>query len=79
MGHLLAAAGAVSFAAAVLSVARGAIPPTANLADVDPTCALDHVVGQARTGPVRAALVNALAFGGHNATIAVRRWKEPAP
>ena len=46
MGHLLAAAGAVSFAGAVLSVARGAIPPTANLADVDPSCALDHVVGR---------------------------------
>lgn len=79
MGHLLAAAGAVSFAGAVLSVARGAIPPTANLADVDPSCALNHVVGRARTGPVRAALVNALAFGGHNATIAVRRFEETSP
>ena len=72
MGHLLAAAGAVSFASATLSVARGVVPPTANLDEVDAACALDHVVGSARTTPVRGALVNALAFGGHNATIALR-------
>ena len=76
MGHLLAAAGAVSFASAVLSVARDAIPPTINLEPVDPTCALDHVTGAARKTPVRAALVNALAFGGHNATIALRKHPE---
>lgn len=78
MGHLLAAAGAVSFASAVLSVARDLVPPTANLEDVDPSCALDHVVGRARAMPVRGALVNALAFGGHNATIALRKL-ERAP
>lgn len=75
MGHLLAAAGAVSFASAVLSVARDVVPPTINLApaEVDPACALDHVLGAARRTPVRAALVNGLAFGGHNATIALRK------
>lgn len=78
MGHLLAAAGAVSFASAVLSVSRDLVPPTANLEDVDPSCALDHVVGRARAMPVRGALVNALAFGGHNATIALRKL-EHAP
>ena len=76
MGHLLAAAGAVSFASAVLSVARDWIPPTINLDPVDPSCVLDHVTGAARKAPVRAALVNALAFGGHNATIAVRKYPE---
>ena len=76
MGHLLAAAGSVSFASAVLSVARDEIPPTINLDPVDPTCVLDHVTGASRKTPVRAALVNALAFGGHNATIAVRKHPE---
>jgi 3-oxoacyl-[acyl-carrier-protein] synthase II len=71
-GHLLAAAGAVSFAQAVLAVARSSLPPTAHLDDPDPACALDHVLGAPREGPLRAALVNALAFGGHNASIAVR-------
>jgi 3-oxoacyl-[acyl-carrier-protein] synthase II len=40
---------------------------------VDPSCALDHVLGTARHAPVRAALVNGLAFGGHNATILLRK------
>ena len=73
MGHLLAAAGAVSFASAVLSIARDVVPPTANLDDVDPACTLDHVVGGPRRMRVGGALVNALAFGGHNATIALRK------
>ena len=73
MGHLLAAAGAVSFVSAALSVARDRIPPTIHLEDVDPACALDHVVGKARDATVRAALVNGLAFGGHNATIALTK------
>lgn len=81
MGHLLAAAGAVAFAGAVLAVARDEVPPTANLTpdEVDPTCALDHVTGAARKMPVRAALVNALAFGGHNATILLRKYVRPRP
>lgn len=78
IGHLLAAAGGVSFATAVLSIDRGLVPPTANLDDVDPACALDHVVGRARRMAVRGALVNALAFGGHNATIALRKPESPA-
>lgn len=80
MGHLLAAAGAVAFAGAVLAVARDEVPPTANLVpeEVDPSCALDHVTGAPRRMPVRAALVNALAFGGHNATILLRKYAAPA-
>ncbi|HVG94325.1 MAG TPA: beta-ketoacyl-[acyl-carrier-protein] synthase family protein [Planctomycetota bacterium] len=79
MGHLLAAAGSVAFATTVLSIARDVVPPTINVAphEVDPSCALDHVLGTARATPVRAALVNALAFGGHNATIALRKPREP--
>jgi 3-oxoacyl-[acyl-carrier-protein] synthase II len=77
MGHLLAAAGSVAFAGAVLAVARDVVPPTINLnpSEVDPACALDHVLGGPRATPVRSALVNALAFGGHNATIALRKHR----
>jgi 3-oxoacyl-[acyl-carrier-protein] synthase II len=45
------------------------IPPTANLDDPDPECDLDHVRGAPRTGPVRAALTNSFAFGGHDVSL----------
>ncbi|MEZ0093517.1 beta-ketoacyl synthase [Streptacidiphilus sp. EB129] len=68
-GHLLGAAGAVEAVACVLAVARGAVPPTVNLEQPDPACALDHVRGSARLLTVRAALSNSFAFGGHNVSL----------
>jgi 3-oxoacyl-[acyl-carrier-protein] synthase II len=68
-GHLLGASGVVEAAATALSVSRGILPPTANLDDPDPACALDHVRGTPRTGDVRVALSNTFAFGGHNITL----------
>jgi 3-oxoacyl-[acyl-carrier-protein] synthase II len=73
MGHLLAAAGATTCAATALAVERDVIPPTTNLDDPDPACALDHVRGTARRATVRAAMTNAFAFGGHNASVVVRK------
>ncbi|HET8683414.1 MAG TPA: beta-ketoacyl-[acyl-carrier-protein] synthase family protein [Micromonosporaceae bacterium] len=68
-GHLLGSAGAVEAAAAVLALARGALPPTHNLDDPDPECDLDHIRGLPRlTRPV-AALSNSFAFGGHNVSL----------
>ncbi len=68
-GHLLGAAGAVEAAVTALTVARGLLPPTLNLAEPDPACALDHVRGTARPVELRAALSNAFAFGGHNTSL----------
>ncbi|GHH75622.1 3-oxoacyl-[acyl-carrier-protein] synthase 2 [Kitasatospora indigofera] len=68
-GHLLGAAGAVEAAVTALAVARGLLPPTANLESPDPGCDLDHVRGRARAVPLRAALSNAFAFGGHNISL----------
>ncbi|KIQ65342.1 beta-ketoacyl synthase [Kitasatospora griseola] len=68
-GHLLGAAGAVEAAVTALAVARGLLPPTLNLDDPDPACALDHVRGAARPVRLRAALSNAFAFGGHNTSL----------
>ncbi|HEX5405125.1 MAG TPA: beta-ketoacyl-[acyl-carrier-protein] synthase family protein [Pseudonocardiaceae bacterium] len=68
-GHLLGASGVVEAAATALSVHRGILPPTHNLDDPDPACALDHVRGTPRTGDVRVALSNTFAFGGHNITL----------
>ncbi|HEV2342854.1 MAG TPA: beta-ketoacyl-[acyl-carrier-protein] synthase family protein [Actinocrinis sp.] len=68
-GHLLGASGAAEAAATALCVARGAMPPTLNLDVPDPACELDHVRGAARRGPVRRALSNSFAFGGHNISL----------
>ena len=68
-GHLLGASGAVEAAVCALSIARGVLVPTVNLDQPDPECDLDHVRGDARPGPVRTAMSNSFAFGGHNISL----------
>lgn len=72
-GHLLGAAGAVEAAYTVLTLARGALPPTLNLDEPDPACDLDYVPHRARRLQVEVAISNAFGFGGTNATLAFRR------
>ncbi|MFD5749838.1 beta-ketoacyl-[acyl-carrier-protein] synthase family protein [Streptomyces sp. NPDC127033] len=68
-GHLLGGSGAVEAAVSALAIARGTLPPTHNLDEVDPQCELDHVRGGARKQRVEAALSNSFAFGGHNVSV----------
>ncbi|NPV92215.1 MAG: beta-ketoacyl-ACP synthase II [Firmicutes bacterium] len=75
-GHLLGASGAVELAAAVLAVKNGWIPPTINYENPDPECDLDYVPNQGRPAEVRAAISNSLGFGGHNATVVIKRWQK---
>jgi 3-oxoacyl-[acyl-carrier-protein] synthase II len=72
-GHLLGAAGALEAAACILAMQRGLVPPTINLDDRDPECDLDFVPNRAREAPVRVAISNSFGFGGHNATLVLRR------
>jgi len=72
-GHMLGAAGAVEAAAAILTVARGVIPPTIHYRTPDPDCDLDYVPNEAREADVRLAISNSFGFGGQNAVVAVRR------
>lgn len=74
LGHLLSASAAVACASSVLSLETGRVPPTATLHEPDPACDLDHVARVAQRRDLRAALVNAFAFGGNNAVLALRRW-----
>ena len=82
-GHLIGAGGTVELILSIQALRTGTIPPTANLQDPDPRCAVDLVMGSARTGcRVDAVLSNSFAFGGSNACLVVRRIPEadlPAP
>jgi 3-oxoacyl-(acyl-carrier-protein) synthase len=73
-GHLLGAAGALEFAAALLALRSGVLPPTINLREPDPECDLDYVPLTARKGVAMGAVMsNSFAFGGTNAVLVARR------
>jgi len=74
IGHCLGAAGGLEAAATVLTMEAGKVAPTINLDYPDPECDLDYVPNVARDAEVNVAISNSFGFGGHNATIAFRRW-----
>jgi 3-oxoacyl-[acyl-carrier-protein] synthase II len=76
IGHLLGAAGAVELISTVLTVNNNIIPPTINLENPDPECDLDYVPNKFRKQRVDVALSNSLGFGGHNASLIVKRFEE---
>jgi 3-oxoacyl-[acyl-carrier-protein] synthase II len=71
-GHLLTAAAAAEALACVAAMERRAVPPTINLHDPDPDCALCHVANEARPHRVRVALSNSFGFGGSNTCIVLK-------
>lgn len=73
-GHLCGATGAIELIACVKAITDGIIPPTINLEEPDPACALEHVANVAREARVNVALSNSFGFGGHNSALVVRRW-----
>jgi 3-oxoacyl-[acyl-carrier-protein] synthase II len=75
-GHCLGAAGGVEAIFSILAVDRGMLPPTINYEDPDPQCDLDYIPNEAREADVRTAVSNSFGFGGHNATIVVRRFED---
>lgn len=76
IGHLLGAAGGVEAIFTVLTVRDGIIPPTINYDAPDPECDLDYVPNVARKAQVNMALSNSLGFGGINATLVFKKFKE---
>lgn len=73
-GHLLGAAGGLEFVVSCLTVKEDIVHPTTNYENPDPECDLDYVPNTAREAAVNVAISNSLGFGGHNATIVVRKF-----
>ena len=73
-GHMLGAAGAVEMALCAKALQKQIAPPTINYEHPDPQCDLDYVPNTARPMAINAVLNNSFGFGGHNATIAARRF-----
>jgi len=74
-GHLLGATGGVEAIACILAIQRKRVPPTINYEFPDPDCDLDYVPNEAREIDVRIAMSNSMGFGGHNATIVIKRFE----
>ncbi|HEV2472222.1 MAG TPA: beta-ketoacyl-[acyl-carrier-protein] synthase II, partial [Chthonomonadales bacterium] len=73
-GHLIGAAGAVEAILCALSLESGVILPTINYETPDPECDLDYVPNSARKADIRVAMSNSFGFGGHNATLLIRKY-----
>ncbi|MYC15462.1 MAG: beta-ketoacyl-ACP synthase II [Gemmatimonadetes bacterium] len=74
-GHLLGASGAIETIAATLAVHHNVVPPTINYETPDPKCDLDYVPNEAREIPVEIAISNSFGFGGHNAVLILRKFR----
>ena len=73
-GHCLGAAGAVEAVFCTLAIHEGVVPPTINYETPDPECDLDYIPNEAREADVGVAVSNSSGFGGHNASIVLRRF-----
>ena len=73
-GHMLGAAGAVEMTACALAIKHSLVPPTINLQNPDPECDLDYAPNTAREMKVDAIVNNSFGFGGHNSTIAAKKF-----
>ncbi|MEO7086255.1 MAG: beta-ketoacyl-[acyl-carrier-protein] synthase family protein [Gemmatimonadaceae bacterium] len=75
-GHLMGATGAMELLVAILALVRGVVPPTAHLDRPDPQCDLDYVPHEARRVPLNAVMSNSFGFGGMNAVLVARSYRE---
>lgn len=73
-GHLLGGSGGIEAVAVAMAIANDKIPPTINLENPDEECDLDYTPNQSRSHPVEVALSNSFGFGGHNVTLAFKKY-----
>ncbi|QDU95357.1 beta-ketoacyl-[acyl-carrier-protein] synthase family protein [Lignipirellula cremea] len=77
IGHLVTAAGVVELGVTLMAMRDGFAPPTINLHNPDPECDMDCLPLAGRTDRFQTALKLSVAFGGHLAAVALRRWNHP--
>lgn len=75
-GHLLGGSGGIEAVATAMAVKNDRVPPTINLENPDDACDLDYIANQSREQVVSVALSNSFGFGGHNVTLAFRKYEE---
>ncbi len=75
-GHLLGAAGAIEAIICAKALEEGFLPPTVGYKVPDEECDLDYVPNVGRSAELKYAMSNSLGFGGHNATIVLKKWDE---
>jgi 3-oxoacyl-[acyl-carrier-protein] synthase II len=75
-GHMLGAAGAIECIVSIMAVKECTVPPTINYETPDPELDLNYTPNRAVRRDITAALSNSFGFGGHNVTLAVRRYEE---
>ena len=74
-GHLLGAAGAVEAIITAMALKEGFLPPTINVQNQDPECDIDCVPNVGRKAEIKYAVSNSLGFGGHNATLCLKKYE----
>ncbi|MBB6217809.1 3-oxoacyl-[acyl-carrier-protein] synthase II [Anaerosolibacter carboniphilus] len=74
-GHLLGAAGGIEAIACIMAINESFLPPTINYTTPDPECDLDYVANHGKERNVRYTLSNSLGFGGHNASIIIKKYE----
>lgn len=74
-GHMLGAAGAAEAIACIMAIRDGVIPPTIGYVEPDEDCDLHITPNHAEEADVKVAISNSLGFGGHNATILLKRYE----
>ena len=75
IGHLLGGAGGVEFIVCVKSILDSYIHVTSGLKETDEECDLDYTMGSGRDLNINYAMSNSLGFGGHNATLLVKKYE----
>ncbi len=74
-GHMMAGAGAIEAIFTAFALEEGYLPPTISYQVPDEECDLDVVPNEGRSADIRYAISNSLGFGGHNATVALKKWE----
>lgn len=75
LGHLLGASGGVEFVVCALAMREQVAPPTINLDNPDPACDLDYIPHEARRMPLTHIMTNSFGFGGHNASLVIKKFE----